>query len=460
MGVLQPVIVRAKGRTFEIVCGERRYRACKMAELKTIPAIVRKLTDDEALESAITENLQRADVSPIEEATAYKRLSETGRYDVAKLAARFGKKEAYIRNRMKLNDLTDEILTLVNDETLSISVALELCRYSADVQTDIYEKHLNGNIVLSYSDWRNLTAKDFIRRLESNYCAELSQYNFDKSECAVCPLNTNAYTLFHENENEGKCTSLICLRDRNKQFLVETCKKAIQENPEIEIVQPAYRGKTNEDVYAELTGQGYTLTEFTTRQLPTPPEFPERAQFDEQEEYDDAIEEYNTEYAEYEEHKEELENLVLAGKAKEILTVDNNRAVKCFAILPQNEVQATASANEVDTVQKIEKQDKRNKEIAVENIVEDTKKLIRESEIPQGDFTEFEDKLLYFVMLEDVKREHFSQLLGSPTENWHLNDEQKFQIINSLTEEQKTLISRDFLIKHSSNTFGIAKNRI
>jgi ParB family chromosome partitioning protein len=60
-------------------------------------------------------------------------------------------------------------------------------------------------------------------------------------------------------------------------------------------------------------------------------------------------------------------------------------------------------------------------------------------------------------MLEDVKREHFTQLLGSPTENWHLNDEQKFQIINSLTEEQKTLISRDFLIKHLSNTFGVSK---
>jgi ParB family chromosome partitioning protein len=191
--------------------------------------------------------------------------------------------------------------------------------------------------------------------------------------------------------------------------------------------------------------------------LPTSPEIPEREQFEEQEDYEEAIEDYNSDYSDFMEEKEELENLISAGKAKEILTVDNNEIVKCYAILPQNEVQASTNTNEDDTAQKLEKQDRRNKEIAVENIVEDTKKLIRETEIPQSDFTELEDKLLYFVMLEYVKREHFAQLLGIPTDNWHLNDEQKFQIINNLTEEQKTLIRRDFLVKHLSNTYGIAK---
>jgi ParB family chromosome partitioning protein len=80
VGILQPVLVRPKGKKFEIVCGERRFRASVLADTKTISAIVRKMSNDEALEAAITENLCRVDVSPIEEAAAYKRLADTGRY--------------------------------------------------------------------------------------------------------------------------------------------------------------------------------------------------------------------------------------------------------------------------------------------------------------------------------------------------------------------------------------------
>ena len=454
VGVLQPVLVRPKGDRFEIVCGERRYRACVLSEMETIPVIVRKLSDDEAMEIAIIENLQRKNISPIEEAEAYKRLVDTGRYDVASLAVRFGKSEAYIRNRVKLNDLTESILGLVNDEALSISVALELCKYSADVQRDIYEKHLSGDPDLIYSDWRKLTAKEFISRLESNYCADLSRYSFDKSECAACPLNTNAYTLFPESE--GKCTDLLCLRNKNKHFLVETCKKAIQENPKIELALPAYQRK-NDDVFAELTQQGYTFNEYSIRPLPTCPAIPERVQFEEQEDYEEAVEEYNSDYADFAEASEEIENLISAGKAKEMLTVDNNEIVKCYAILPGNEPQASAISNEHDTAQKLKQQDRRNKEIAVENIVDDTKRYILETEIPQSDFTELEDMMLYFVMLDDLKREHLGLFIDNPQDKWHLNDEEKMFIINHLTEEQMTVIRRDFLVKHLSNTYGTSK---
>ena len=457
VGILQPILVRTKDKKFEIVCGERRFRACQTAKLKTIPAIVRELTDDEALEIAITENLQRSDVSPIEEATAYKRLADTGRYDLANLALRFGKSEAYIRNRMRLNDLTEDILQFVNDERLSISVALELCKYGTEVQTDIFNKHLsvNPDFSYNYNDWSNLTTKEFIKRLEQNYCADLSLYSFDKTECATCPHNTNAYALFVENK--CKCTNLICLLEKNKQFLVETCKKAMLENPELDIVQPICRNSSNDDVFAELSEQGYTLNEYPIRTFPTSPELPEREHFEEQEAYEEAIEEYNSDYADFIEEKEEIENLISAGKARVMLTVDDSKVIQCYAVLPEDENEPQTSNIEVDTIQKLEKQDRRNKEISVENIVEDTKKHIRETEIPQSDFTEQEDKLLYFVMLEDVKREHISQLLSISTDKWYFSDEDKFNIINNLTEEQKTLIRRDFLVKHLSNTFGTAK---
>ena len=190
VGVLQPVLVRPKGKMYEIVCGERRYKASLLAQTKTIPTIVRTMTDDEALEFAITENLQRKDISPVDEATAYKRLSDTGRYDVATLAVRFGKNEKYIRSRMKVNDLIDEILELVSRDAITLSVALELCKYDRDTQSEIYEKQLKDE-TYNYYNWRNLPLKEFVQRLERKYANELGNYHFDKSQCQTCPFNTN-----------------------------------------------------------------------------------------------------------------------------------------------------------------------------------------------------------------------------------------------------------------------------
>jgi ParB family chromosome partitioning protein len=96
------------------------------------------------------------------------------------------------------------------------------------------------------------------------------------------------------------------------------------------------------------------------------------------------------------------------------------------------------------------------REIAVENIVDDTRKFIRETEFPPNDFMEFED-LLYFIMPGDLKREHLSLFLEDTQNRRYLSDDDKIKIINNLTEEQKTVIRRDFLVKHLSGTSGLAK---
>ncbi|MDR1181624.1 MAG: ParB/RepB/Spo0J family partition protein [Bacteroidales bacterium] len=452
VGILQPVLVRPKGRKFEIVCGERRFRASVLADTKTIPAIVRKMSDDEALEAAITENLCRVDVSPIEEAAAYKRLADTGRYSVENLAVRFGKSETYIRNRMRLNELTDGILDLVNGDGISMTVALELCKYSADVQSDVYEKHLSGKPTGYYGDWRNLTSRDFVSRLENDYCNDLSRYRFDKSECAKCPFNTNGYNLFPDGE--GRCSNLFCLHERNRQYLVEACKSAIEKCPGTEIGQPPYGTAENENVFVKLSEQGYAVSKTHINRYPQKPEEPKAEDFENRADYEEAQSEYYSRYAEYTEAGDEVEQLFLDGKAQPVVTVSANEVITGYVLLPEEETQAPAG--ETDVVRKVEKQDTRNREIAVENIVDDTRKDIRETELSQSDFTEFEDKLLYFAMLEDLKREHFA-LFTEDSDKWHLSDEEKITIINNLTEEQKTVIRRDFLIKHLSDAFGLSK---
>ena len=104
-GVIQPIVVRPVGNRYEIVCGERRFRASLIAGMENIPACIKELSDDEAEEYAITENLQRKDVSPLEEAEAFSKLVSGGKYDINSLAIKFGKSEAFIRGRVSYSRL-------------------------------------------------------------------------------------------------------------------------------------------------------------------------------------------------------------------------------------------------------------------------------------------------------------------------------------------------------------------
>lgn len=461
-GVIQPIVVRNTGEKYEIVCGERRYRASVLAGLEAIPAVVRELADDEAIEFAITENLQRKDISPIEEATAYKKLIDTKRYDIASLAIRFGKCEAYIRNRLKLNDLIDNVLNLVNDDIIPISIALELCKYTPAMQEDIYEKHLQGNTGY-YSDWRNLKTKEFVNRLEKHYCSDLNKYFFDKTVCANCPFNTNCYNLFTDNNSVGKCTNLVCLTDKNNQYLVEACKEMIEKHPELDICQSPH-SQTNENIYGELSEQGYAICEVHAESFPEQPEQPKREHAESEEEFEELKNDYYEALAEYTEEMEEIEQLMSEGKIKRLVKVEDNRPKICFVRL-QDDIDNNGIGKEIekedtDPIGKLQKQDKRNKEIAVEKIVDDTKKYIRDVEIPQSDFTDFEERLLYFIMLSDLKREHFGNFIENPKNKWYLDDEDKFSLFSNLTEEQKTVIRRDFIVKHISDTYGVSKKSL
>jgi ParB family chromosome partitioning protein len=357
---------------------------------------------------------------------------------------------------MRLNDLTDELLDLVGKNVISVSVALELCKYSRETQAVVFEKHLQDNPNSLYSYWRNLTSKEFIKRLENNYCTALNRYHFDKTECAGCPFNSNCYTLFPEENKEGKCLNFNCLTERNRLYLVETCKNIISEHPDMDICKPNYNGG-NEDVYADLSGQGFTVDETLVRTFPKAPETPQKEDFEDEAGFEEAKEDFYSEMAEYQSDMENIEQLFTEGKAKRIVTIRDNAPAIGYAFLnPTGET--TSRIEETATpAEKLEKQDRRNREIAVEKIVDDTRKLIRETEIPQSDFTGFEDNLLYFVMLGDLKKEHFTLFLEDTQDRQYLSDDDKFKIIHNLTEEQKTVIHRDFLVKHLSDTSGLAK---
>ncbi|MBO1582081.1 ParB/RepB/Spo0J family partition protein [Bacillus sp. XF8] len=120
-GILQPLIVRKSIKGYEIVAGERRYRAAKEARLETVPAVVRELNEQQMMEFALLENLQREDLNPMEEALAYQMLMDELNVTQEQLAKRLGKSRPYIANYVRLLTLPSFVQEMIADGNLSMA---------------------------------------------------------------------------------------------------------------------------------------------------------------------------------------------------------------------------------------------------------------------------------------------------------------------------------------------------
>lgn len=127
-GIIQPLVVRPiKGEsTYEIVAGERRWRAAQMARLHSVPVVVRDFSDDEVLEIAIIENIQRADLNAVEEALGFKQLMESYGHTQEKLAEALSKSRSHVANTMRLLSLPDDVLTMIRSGKLTAGHARAL----------------------------------------------------------------------------------------------------------------------------------------------------------------------------------------------------------------------------------------------------------------------------------------------------------------------------------------------
>ncbi len=119
VGLVQPVVVRRRGESYELVAGERRWRAAQLAGLEKIPAIIRKAGDAESLELALIENLSREDLNPIDTARAYAILQEDFGATQEELAGKLGRSRSAVANTLRLLDLPDEVQSLIEQGQLS-----------------------------------------------------------------------------------------------------------------------------------------------------------------------------------------------------------------------------------------------------------------------------------------------------------------------------------------------------
>jgi ParB family transcriptional regulator, chromosome partitioning protein len=158
-GVLQPILVRPAGAQFELIAGERRWRASRMAEREVIPAIVVDFDESTALEVSIIENLQREDVSPLEEAAMFRKMTDTFGYSVRQLAQKVGKDKGYVENRLRLSDAPPDVRELLSLRKDTISHAYELMKIGDERQRRRLAKRIAAG-ELSLAKLRAITGGD------------------------------------------------------------------------------------------------------------------------------------------------------------------------------------------------------------------------------------------------------------------------------------------------------------
>ena len=439
VGVLQAIAVRPRtAGGYEIIYGERRYRASLLAGAKTIKAtIYNNITDDEAEDMSLSENLQREEVRPTEEAKAFKRLLEKGRYDMYSLVSRFGRSEKYIYTRLKLNELYQPIGELLDYETITISVAEEISTYEPNIQKDVYEKHLKEN---SRDNWAGYTLKLFKKYFEEYYTTDLEQYKFDKTECKACVHNAANYNLFAEHNGCGHCTNRKCLDTKNAAFVAKETEKLLKSDPKLVIARPYYGG-INETALQKLDKKGHEIKELnytvSAQSFPKAPEAPRQEQFSKPKEYEQAVQTFEQKNEEYARKVEELNRKKEEGRIKTYVKVGQTEPELCYVEINKKE---TAPV----TIETLQARDKRFKQLSVEKIVADTKKVVRENDYPESPFTQYEDGMMYFIMLTKLQRKHYP-LCGIKDQPIRLDEKQRMKIVAKLTDAQKTVIKRDFI---------------
>lgn len=155
-GVFQPIIIKKSIKGYEIIAGERRVKASKLAGLDEIPAIVRDFSDEEMMEIALLENLQRENLNPMEESRAYKKLIETLNITQEELAKKLGKSRSYITNMIGLQNLPSSIQTMISDNKMSMGHARVLSKLeNEDQQKELADKITTEGI--SVRELENIT---------------------------------------------------------------------------------------------------------------------------------------------------------------------------------------------------------------------------------------------------------------------------------------------------------------
>jgi ParB family chromosome partitioning protein len=250
-GVLQPILLRplpeGEAGTYELVAGTRRYRASKLAKRESIPATVRELTDAQALELQVIENVQRVDVHPLDEAQGYAALIQLDpdNYTVEAIAARVGRSSAYVSGRLRLIQLIADAKQAFYEDKLTVAHAFEIARLQPNDQRralqECFPQYRNAAAILKDKKAEATTVRELRVWIEREIHLDLTNAPFDPQDdtllpkagaCGRCPKRTGSNPLlFPEVRQKSICTDRECYRAK-VEALVHIQVKPLEEKGE------------------------------------------------------------------------------------------------------------------------------------------------------------------------------------------------------------------------------------
>ncbi len=168
-GVIQPILVEKKGDSYIIIAGERRYRASKMAGLATVPVIVRDFSDNEKLEIALIENIQREDLNPIEEARAYHDLMARANFNQEEVALKVGKNRSTVANSLRLLKLPEDIQKSLSEGLISAGHARAILSFDTENQMkDLHKKIISDGLSVREAEGLSASGKKSTTKKSGN----------------------------------------------------------------------------------------------------------------------------------------------------------------------------------------------------------------------------------------------------------------------------------------------------
>lgn len=443
-GLIQPVTVRAKGEgermRYEIICGERRFRACRLLNMKEIPCIIREATDEQARQLSVTENVQRVDVPPMEAAEEYRYQLEKG-CDVASLAIIYGKSEKHIYQMLKLCDLIPGIARLVRERKLSASAGIVISKYDKKIQAEILDDRLGKD---GTGDWCSISAGVLEGKIHTCYTNKLENYLFDKAACMKCAFNTSNFDLFAEGSGCGRCTNNKCLSDKQTAFLVDQAKAEALKDPKLTFINDSYGSASEAKQIIQKAGYEFkNVQTYNLVSYPKAPAAPQATDYKKPEDFEKAQARHDKDMKQYDKRVKKLQELKEQGKIRVYANITRDAVT-----LHYKEMATKDTKSNDQLITELTAKKKRNVEIQGEKTAEGLKELLRTESLPLSAFTADEETAMYFFMLSKLRRSHYPAVGLKENDYYVLTDEKKLEIAQALTEEQKTVIRRDYLYSH------------
>ncbi len=386
-GVISPVTLRKmpNGR-FELVVGERRYRAAKIAALKSIPAVVKMLTDEQVIEIMLLENLQRENPHPLHEAQAIARMQKNG-LSIDEISARLGKSKSFVYARLKWSELILPIQKMFLANVVPVKDVMSLSLLESGTQQEFFDKYC--------SEWESETFEfSKVRNAISYFKYDLIKACFDTKDknlieeagaCTRCPFNSATIkSLFPDLAQKAFCSHKVCYESKCLKHLENELRKALNEHQPDSLLLTNNISQESQmllDSLPEINAL-VQLNYYDVHKIYAP-ETPDKEDYQDYETEELDEQDYNRALQKYETDKEEYLLEINSDNVYKGLTVFNDQVSITYYKTEKEKTTGAITAKEVQQaikegtvtvdlltqeIARIEAREKRAKEIDAENV--------------------------------------------------------------------------------------------